>query len=934
MKIIKKSDRTCRIFIVFVVVVSMVLHNSFVPVAYVYAAGADSDTASEESGEESEDDDENGEDEEKGENEEDEESDESDENEDEEENDDEEEDENKEDDADNEENDDEVGEDEGGGDGSEEGVEEGNENADQNDQEETVVSESEDNEYPSIEQSLSEEDEESQTDESSKEKEQSDGAENENNEITKEPGVETITPAEEDCEEAICGDMVITVEQTNDVEIDNNVQSSADTGNNTADQNGINEDDAEGVGEVLAEDNGESDPSSENEGDDTQEQENTNIETGDAFALVNIINTLNTNIYGENWLELVYNIDGVHEEDINLFEKYLTLIENNNADENVGDVTIENTNTAEIVNTVAVDANSGNNSASENDGDVMIDTGDAVAGANIVNNVNNNLVGNNWLFATINVFGLWTGDLIVPGEGLLGGGAPSQFDHVEIENANTAEIQNTVEVDANTGENAASDNEGMSSITTGEGVASVDVVDVVNTNIVADNWFFLLINDLGSWSGNIVHHDQEKGVYQSIFQYTFGEEDQVVFDDDGAQCTNCSNLTIKNTNTATITNTVSAHANTGGNVADENGGDASISTGNAHAWTNIVNFVNNNIIGNNWLFSVVNVLGEWKGDTVFAYPDLSIAIDDGKKEVMSGDKLTFEITYHNEGEATAENVEILVELSGDMYSNDVLAHNVGTLAPGESGKIRVNAIANDVQSYSEAQSIAGVRTSTKERELANNTASDSTNILVAKTVESGDNNLNIVKYDEWEYDPDIEITRSSSSSTNVHFGEVVKHQIIVENTGDGPIYNIVLFDAIENSSGATLEEYGWIIGDLDEDEAVMVEYEIIFNGLLNENHFNFDAVAYGYDVFDDEVDSNKESIAFNIIGNLQRYAYNVVTGNENIFPQLIPEAQAATIEPVKPAQITRNDGMWLWLISLLIYSLIINWTLFPRKVNY
>jgi hypothetical protein len=65
-------------------------------------------------------------------------------------------------------------------------------------------------------------------------------------------------------------------------------------------------------------------------------------------------------------------------------------------------------------------------------------------------------------------------------------------------------------------------------------------------------------------------------------------------------------------------NNVNLSANTGGNRASYNtGGDSSITTGDANIIANIVNFVNNNIVGGGNLFvNIVNVFGSWIGDFV------------------------------------------------------------------------------------------------------------------------------------------------------------------------------------------------------------------------------------------------------------------------------------------------------------------------------
>lgn len=85
-------------------------------------------------------------------------------------------------------------------------------------------------------------------------------------------------------------------------------------------------------------------------------------------------------------------------------------------DQAVNDSTTQS-NSARLVNTVNLSANTGNNSASGNTGgDSAISTGDANVIANLVNFVNNNVSGRGKLIVTVvNVFGSWFGDFVTPG---------------------------------------------------------------------------------------------------------------------------------------------------------------------------------------------------------------------------------------------------------------------------------------------------------------------------------------------------------------------------------------------------------------------------------------------------------------------------------------------------------------------------------------
>ena len=88
-----------------------------------------------------------------------------------------------------------------------------------------------------------------------------------------------------------------------------------------------------------------------------------------------------------------------------------------NASSTTNNTTTQN-NTANINNTLNLSANTGNNKENFNTGgNNNIQTGDATVIANLVNFVNNNVVGNGKLVVTvINVFGSWLGDFVAPGQ--------------------------------------------------------------------------------------------------------------------------------------------------------------------------------------------------------------------------------------------------------------------------------------------------------------------------------------------------------------------------------------------------------------------------------------------------------------------------------------------------------------------------------------
>lgn len=143
-----------------------------------------------------------------------------------------------------------------------------------------------------------------------------------------------------------------------------------------------------------------------------------------------------------------------------------------------------------------------------------------------------------------------------------------------VNQTNTADIQNNVDLTANTGDNSADNNtDGDTIITTGDITQKVDVLNIANANGTSDG---------GSYT-------QETNV--SISDNGTGSTNNVSID-----LTNDKN--INQSNSAEVENNVDLDANTGGNsTSDNSGGNVNISTGGVNQLTSITNCLNFNWFG-------------------------------------------------------------------------------------------------------------------------------------------------------------------------------------------------------------------------------------------------------------------------------------------------------------------------------------------------
>lgn len=421
--------------------------------------------------------------------------------------------------------------------------------------------------------------------------------------------------------------------QTNGAQVESNLNQATVTGQNTASQN---------LG-------------------------NTSIHTGSANTTGTLLTNVNTNVDGVAVAE--FNVIDNHRGDLVLdFEKGCLMgcggnplsaknISSGPNSTNTANVSATNsegtfqTNEATIESTLTLAADSGNNDSSKNNlGNTEILTGDANVSANALTFANNNIAGN-VAYAVVNIFENLVGDIIIPDNIFEKFGCttcnptattantqngPASTNLATLTNKNTnetfqfnkADIENNLILDAITGENEASKNNGGdNTVDTGNTDVNARVLNVANSNIDGKNWWLAIINRAGQWFGKILgapdgstfagSKGTEFGVNDNgeITAVNSGNGDRSL---NSAQATQNSEITTVQENNAKIVNKLNLSANTGKNTAvSNNQGDTEIKTGDAKIIANLVNFVNNNIVGNGKLFvTVINVFKNWTGDLI------------------------------------------------------------------------------------------------------------------------------------------------------------------------------------------------------------------------------------------------------------------------------------------------------------------------------
>ena len=349
----------------------------------------------------------------------------------------------------------------------------------------------------------------------------------------------------------------------------------------------------------------------------------TTAKTGDANTSGTAVTGVNTNLSGVSVSE--FNVTGQQKGDIVLSPEALAAncIENCNNGGNSTNTT--QTNNAQVGNNLTLSANSGDNKSNFNTGgDTTITTGNANVSANALTFANNNIAGN-VTYGVVNIYGNLEGDIVLPAQS-------TSFDVVSSSSATTTQnndvkITNTLTLDTNTGNNNAGFNtDGNTTVTTGQSSVDTNVLNIANSN-VNGTWWLVLVNEAGNWIGKLVGAPDGAHMAGSAgTEFTVSPDGQVsaslanngTGSENTIQTQTESATTTTQSNSADIANTLHLSANTGGNDARFNtNGQNNIATGNANIIANLVNFVNNNIVGNGKLVvTVVNVFGSWLGDFV------------------------------------------------------------------------------------------------------------------------------------------------------------------------------------------------------------------------------------------------------------------------------------------------------------------------------
>lgn len=241
--------------------------------------------------------------------------------------------------------------------------------------------------------------------------------------------------------------------------------------------------------------------------------------TGDAAAEAQIANIANTSLIGNCWLFEAITIFSPYSKSIILPNAEQFITPQSYVSDQQANPVVSINQEASVLDTVDQQATTGGNVA---EGTSEVTTGTALNTSEVITNANTALIGNSWMLVKIINPHYWSGSFDNGQQPIYRDSSaayywlspsssyPQMFTHNQltasasptIEINNQASITNDVQLAAHTGNNTALGRR-TSILHTGNAKTEAEIFNLLNTTVVGNNWYFVLLNLFEEFSGNI-----------------------------------------------------------------------------------------------------------------------------------------------------------------------------------------------------------------------------------------------------------------------------------------------------------------------------------------------------------------------------------------------------------------------------------------------
>ncbi len=455
---------------------------------------------------------------------------------------------------------------------------------------------------------------------------------------------------------------------------------------------------------------------------------------------------------------------------------------------------------------IAEDATSSAEPTSEQD--AVLVTGDAYASASATTIANTNLINSTLETDYLDVTATDSADISLFSDSNQVGSSSAQI----VVSENYATVSATVMATADTGHNLQTTN-GSSTLVTGDAYASAHATAVINTNLFQSYLGLSLVNVFEEWDGD-------------IFLPSLTELSSVV--------NHASPSAVYNQNQAVITDWVVAEANSGNNIQSDS--QSSLITGDATSITSAKTIVNANLV-NTFLFEfVVNNINLWQGEIInFLYP--------GSRQNPTG-FLSYLSTSVASSSAFIQN-----STQNNTQSSTVAKAKANT---GFNTQISENSQMQTGHAFAAAHTTTITNTNlTFSRYLFGqiNLFKPWTGDLIFGHLEESadDSPAQEPKAEEpaiggigprsntidTKTNPEIRLNTKNNINDFVYPGDHVRYTVVVKNTGDTPLSDIIFEQSLNTPEGRVLDKVRLPLKGLDVGKGLKLEFELALKDSLS-----------------------------------------------------------------------------------------------------
>lgn len=293
---------------------------------------------------------------------------------------------------------------------------------------------------------------------------------------------------------------------------------------------------------------------------------------------------------------------------------------NTTSTDGTNNTTIDNATGVAVTNTIGSTATSGDAMVIANTHGGSATTGDAITQADVINMLQSSSnalgTGTNVTTFTYTIGGDVNGDLLfdpslVQGPNSTTTNNNTLSNNLLINNTSDTTINNDLTLNANSGNAAVAANTYGGNATSGSATAVANIVNSIESSIVAGKSFIGTINITGNLNGDILLPADfvDQLIADNVPTTTVTAPNST----DTTNITTSNKSTVTNTNNQGITNTVTSTAQSGDAKVKGNTNAGAASSGNAATHVTAFNLTGSKVVASNDILVFVNVVGHWTG---------------------------------------------------------------------------------------------------------------------------------------------------------------------------------------------------------------------------------------------------------------------------------------------------------------------------------